>query len=65
MTEHQAPYGDPLTSDQSKLIDELLTVIRLFGGYGSIQIEVKGGCVKFINLEKLTVKATGGVNEIK
>lgn len=60
MTEHQAPYCESLNSDQLKLIDELLTIIRKLGGFGSIEIQVKGGNIKFINLEKLTVKATGG-----
>lgn len=58
MSEPQAPYGEPLNAKQTKLIDELLDVIRKHGGFGSIEIEVKGGHVKFINLEKLTVKAT-------
>ena len=60
MAELQAPYGEPLNPDQLKLIDRLLAVIREHGGFGSIEIEVKGGSIKFINLEKLTVKATGG-----
>ena len=60
MAEHQAPYGEPLNPDQLKLIDELLAIIRNLGGFGTIELEVKAGCVKFINLEKLTVKATGG-----
>lgn len=60
MAEIQAPYGEPLNPDQLKLIDRLLAVIREHGGFGSIEIEVSEGRIKFIDLDKLRVKATGG-----
>jgi len=65
MIETQAAYlpDNSLTIDQLKMIDGFLDIIRQHGGFGIINIEVKSGRVKFINLEKLSVKATGGDQE--
>lgn len=60
MSEPQAPYGEPLNVNQLKLIDDLLGVIRQFGGFGTIEIEVSEGRIKFIDLDTLRVKVTGG-----
>ena len=43
----------PLTLEQNRKLSRFLTIIRESGGFGKIEIEVKNGKIRFINLKEV------------
>ena len=55
MSESQAVYltNSPFTPEQERKIKRFLDVIKDSGGFGCVEIEVKEGKIKFINLKEV------------
>ena len=55
MSESPAVYltNSPFTPEQERKIKRFLDVIKDSGGFGCVEIEVKDGQIKFINLKEV------------